>query len=468
MRKQILLVIFTLFALNDVSRAGWHSDAWPSDTSFRGTTITQSLWVSFVDDIFTNVVGTVTNVYTNTIKNAVVTQTNNVSGHPRGMSTVFDWSQSNMVLQVRDIRLWDAWQATVERETTAATSNRYPMWFYRYDIQDLDTDPAIYGIDAIKDWIVANAPYFLCTTNPFVSATVGANTYTNATPNYWTLETLLEHNSMPTNYTVWTPFRNINGSGISYGSIVTSSVTMVSTSSTVTGYWGSESVVTGAIGSTVTFTDTNANILAGFTTADYGWAKLTNLFDDLVWTYALPTWAVSNQVYWLGTSDVSFAAAETDLAEVTNVVTPWHPYESDAAKWTNDISPLFNVDGLRMYSQHSTTLDDRGSDTGVGIVQYVLASAPGVVGYITNAIFNDVDGWGANQKAYIPVYTQAAGAAALSVTGQQWGAFSTNNPHGILHPLAATGDIKGARAMVGHADSMPPVIWILQWDFDYQ
>ena len=183
--------------------------------------------------------------------------------------------KTNLSLNIKDLRSWDTYNALKERGNVASTTNSEVPRYYRHERTNL-VEFKEFLVHIIDDFVDTN----LVITN-----------YLNVhgkLPSYDTATQLLAWVSAPTNYLEYTPWRQLNGSGIAYGRVVTSSFVLVGTGTVtneVYGYYGSGPYsVTGVAGSTASIADTNVDIEVGFTTLDYGWKFMDEICNELVWT----------------------------------------------------------------------------------------------------------------------------------------------------------------------------------------
>lgn len=274
--------------------AGWDAEVWPSEDHFRGYSKTNTLNVFVKEFITTNLYGVVaTNDW---IVHAQVNSNSWSGSYDTNFST-------QAVLQVKDLWSWDAVASLSERANVSATGPVLPYQgaFWRYEHTNLVQ---------YKAWLTANIPAFL-----------------NPKEDYepWTVTGLLDHVYAPTNWDQWTPWRQLNGAGEGYEREITNTfyIAVVTNggppyTNTVWDSWGNEHTISGAAGSTNVIIATNENILAGFTSLDYGWKYFDEIVNELhlvpetvAFGWTSGSYTSKNDYSWLAANKTNWLAAKT-------------------------------------------------------------------------------------------------------------------------------------------------------------
>lgn len=327
MRKRTPTATSTWFGLSlaaglfggTLTYAGWNTNAWPSPGRLRTGTLVTNVWAIPYNAIVTNTVGTNlvvrTNLWLNTITPAQVL-TNQIL--------------TNLTLRARDLRALDAVMALTER--WLVTTNVSPTGFQHDDPKDFGSTPQWYrfekqNLDRLKIWLTDSAgtdsywspaAYFRATTNEL-------GTWSWVSPNSDSLSNLCSYVGAPWNWCLYTPWRALDGGGPCRDRIVTNTWTISTTLTTsvnraVSDSWGGGHVLSGTNGQVFTAIVTNADILAGFTSCDYGWMWLTNIVRELRITSASYPSAETIVYQWTATSN-TWANAKTACEAASPSVT---------------------------------------------------------------------------------------------------------------------------------------------------
>jgi len=318
-----------LWATSSIAFPGWDTNNWiyrvdPGDVGLSGT----SLWATFsvengqADDWFdlTNYVDWLTEITENLTNHLTFSSTNYTTNSysitndgvvnvitevetRRGMGV-----QTNLFMDAKDLRAWECYQAIDERwdllnwDQPPIASDVTRMKFYREEranvIAAKESLRAVGSGDIFAEKFLnlsdADASGYFDT---FFSNNTGAISLPT-----WTLSNLLVAAGAPTNFFDYTPYRQLEGRGFGIAHTVTGTFTIAAAEgATVTNDvvdWGGNShSITGTNSQVFTFIVTNANILDGYSTLDYGWKHMTNIINRLVW--------VEDEVDWNNT-DLTF------------------------------------------------------------------------------------------------------------------------------------------------------------------
>lgn len=245
---------------------------------------------------------------------------------------------TNLHLLNPDIMLIETWHALMERAqvigVTPPASPRLP----RYLLEDTT---------ALKNWITNNCALF-----------VNRGAYTNGTFTNWigtgdwlhppmiqTHEQLAAANGLPTNYFATTFARETVGLGVGMGRIVTTtwriatSAAGIVTQSTVNAC-GQTVNVSGTNGQYVSAICTNGNIQAGFTSLDYGLARIQTPINFLSWTTSLTTYSSSEWRRVSGPHDTEYAQSTYSWTTAVNVA---------GLAWTNQTDEAGDLDPAKTW-----------------------------------------------------------------------------------------------------------------------
>ena len=185
--------------------------------------------------------------------------------------------RTSLYVQARDVWAIDAYRAARERALASGSSwggSSVEMYSHNKEL-----------LEAAKAALVAATPLYVDPTNATWRASP-ALAYTGATITALSPTTVLARIGAPSNWPSYTPWRELNGSGVGMGRYATTRWVIVGSSTgTVTNTsvnaCGQSVTLTGTNGQIVTAVCTNTAIVDGFTTLDYGWkfvrAYATNL-----------------------------------------------------------------------------------------------------------------------------------------------------------------------------------------------
>ena len=203
--------------------------------------------------------------------------------------------RTNMTLNVKEIRAWDVSRALEERRGINNDPAQAHPKYYRYERENIVNFKTYITDDmSVGVWINTN----FVTNGTFIGYLEGAGAF----PTH-TIEELLNSVSAPSNYFEYTPWRQLNGSGIGYGHIMTSSFTIAASgtnvvTNTVIDYCGDAHTISGTNDQVTNIVCTNINVAAGFTQLDYGWKYIDSIINELVWTTIDKDMVASSNKYY--------------------------------------------------------------------------------------------------------------------------------------------------------------------------
>ena len=439
--------------------AAWQDGVWPSESYSWGTSVVHTLYWGI--------------------------DTGNDHQEIHAVPYSYYRTPTNMSLQVRDLRPYDGFLAARERamvleheaaETNLAYGNDLPVCtFFWYDTGYIGYSPQA-NLPAVKEWIVEDKPRsyrgragiwttnFVCTTNE-VGGKYDAyfDAHTNATllPK-WVVTNLLDYNSMPTNWCWWTPWKNLSGMGPGQGRLITnhwsfdSAVTV-----TVVDACSNTKVLTTSGPTNLAIVCTNEQIQAGFTTADYGWKRFTNLWDDLCWTEAYPSLANAGyrDAFAQGTD---YNATVSALYSNWNA-TPWRngffggKYQSMAER-----SLAGNIWSLRATRKKCTLFVETLTNWAHEVDVYFKFHE----GFYTRA---DLDGYGYNTNVGFH-FVETLSTASTTNRTYDIGISNTNNPYTLVSwgPLPTNNATERYGLSLKRYTAEPNVLLLMKWDFEYK
>jgi hypothetical protein len=321
MRRAIILL--ALLAQPAFAWTGWHHSAWTSLRLATGEQFTVSAiphtlyFTNYLPPFPTNGPSTNFAIITNSflsdinagapLTTAIVNVWNvyavGSSGQTEQITCTVTGFQTSTTLtfQARDIVALDGYLAESERSLVieSGTNALAKPVFYRSNRENLI---------ARKAWLENNCIYFVNSTSAMPASV------TNWLVDFpWlTASNLLAMHNLPINYFSYTPWRALAGDTNAGIARVVNGAFTIATRSTnsititnVVNACGDLVTVSGTNGQVISYTCTNESIQAGFTTADYGWKPITQLFASLV--------RLGKVASWEGTADLNVTISREEM-----------------------------------------------------------------------------------------------------------------------------------------------------------
>ena len=368
--------------------------------------------------------------------------------------------QTNLTMQIKDLRGWDAYHAVLERAEVhdvvkVGIGAFNDFGFYRDERQNLVNAKTLLA-DSGSDTLV---PKFVDFYKMDTNGTFDTYFSTSSVRSLPTLDitNVLNAVGAPSNYFEYTPYRQLGGGGIGYGTLVTQTVTLVSPNTsgvTVVDWGGTEHTVSGTNGQVITLVSTNTDILDGYTTIDYGWKYFKPIVTNLMYVSDDVAWYVPRQLtfesnwWWssgLQINTSSWAAAQSDAETAWNdrarqghpaftvIPTAW----TEGAALTNE----WRAGGESLWAE-AGTLTDWTNRTALDATMYLylMGTATNTIGTSEGGV-RTYDDQGAGYNTNNPAFVASTAVTNPSLTGITAG--QTNIANWCTEPVYPGTNVQG-------------------------